>query len=207
MIDEDNQMGPQVTQIRTMLPEEMQILLFSATWPDHVERFAKSMVPRANHIKVQKEDLTLATITQTYINVGEDKGRKFQQLCDLYGALNVGQSIIFVNTRAMAFDLAKRMKEEGHTVSLICGTQTTGPETIDITCRDRIMGEFRTGVTKVLIATDVLSRGIDVPAVTLVVNYDIPVEYQEGTRKDFWPADGATYLHRTGRTGRFGMRG
>lgn len=202
MIDEDNQMGPQVMGIRHLLPEDLQVLLFSATWPEHVEKFAKKMVPRANTIKVQKEDLTLTTIKQTYIDVGDDQRKKTQVLMDLYGALNVGQSIIFVNTRHMAFELAKSMKDEGHAVTLICGTQKTGGEQIDISYRDKIMTQFRNGVTKVLISTDVLSRGIDVPAVTLVVNYELPNAWTRRNEPDF-----ETYMHRIGRTGRFGLKG
>merc|ERR1712228_467678 len=101
----------------------------------------------------------------------------------------------------MAFELAKMMKAEGHAVSLICGTQKTGPEKVDVGYRDHVMSEFRTGVTKVLIATDVLARGIDVPAVTLVVNYELPMSW-----RDSGP-EYETYLHRIGRTGRFGLRG
>merc|ERR1712003_175287 len=97
------------------------------------------------------------------------------------------------------------MKAEGHAVSLIVGTQKdrNGPEKIDHAYRDRIMSEFRSGVTKVLISTDVLARGIDVPAVTLVVNYDLPVQHhgQHGTPSY------ETYMHRIGRTGRFGLKG
>merc|ERR1712070_672299 len=149
---------------------------------------------------VQKEDLTLNTITQTFIDVGDDQQKKLTQLSDLYGAMNVGQSIIFVNTRNKAFELAKLMKAEGHSVSLICGTQKTGPEQVDHAYRDKVMGEFRSGVTRVLIATDVLARGIDVPAVTLVVNYELPMA--RNRKPEF-----QTYIHRIGRTGRFGLRG
>lgn len=202
MIDEDNQMGPQVLQIRQMLPQDLQVLLFSATWPDRVDMFASRMVPRPNKIKVKKEDLTLDTIKQTFIDLGGDASKKSAQLSDLYGALNIGQSIIFVNTRQVAFELAQWMKDGGHAVSLICGTQKTGPERIDVSYRDRIMSEFRSGVTKVLIATDVLARGIDVPAVTLVVNYDLPVQYGRYGDPDY-----ETYQHRIGRTGRFGRKG
>mmetsp|Transcript_46113 Transcript_46113/g.83409 ORF Transcript_46113/g.83409 Transcript_46113/m.83409 type:complete len:228 (+) Transcript_46113:2-685(+) len=184
------------------MPAEVQVLLFSATWPDHVERFAKSMVPNASRITVLKEDLTLTTITQTFIDVGDDARKKATQLSDLYGAMNVGQSVIFVNTRHMAFELAKMMKAEGHSVSLICGTQKTGPEQIDVAYRDRIMSQFREGVSKVLIATDILSRGIDVPAVTLVVNYELPMQFRSRSTPEF-----ETYMHRIGRTGRFGLKG
>lgn len=200
MIDEDNQMGPQVLQIKNLLPSEIQVLLFSATWPDHVDKFARNMAYNPYRVTIQKEDLTLNTITQTYIDVGDDPKKKVNTLSDLYGAMNIGQSIIFVNTRTMAFELAKMMKAEGHAVSLICGTQKTGPEKVDVGFRDRVMEEFRTGVTKVLISTDVLSRGIDVPAVTLVINYELPMGRNRQPECE-------TYIHRIGRTGRFGLRG
>merc|ERR1712232_824540 len=83
----------------------------------------------------------------------------------------------------------------------ICGTQTTGEERMDPALRDQVMDEFRNCVTRVLIATDVLSRGIDVPQVTLVVNYELPVNYTDRG------VDMETYLHRVGRTGRFGLKG
>ena len=100
-----------------------------------------------------------------------------------------------------AFELAQRVKDQGHAVSLICGTQTSSGEEgkMDPAERDRVMGEFRSGVTKVLIATDVLSRGIDVPQVTLVVNYELPLQWRQVNME--------TYLHRVGRTGRFGLKG
>jgi len=178
---------------------------FSATWPERVSQFAKKMVPDAYSITVRKEDLTLTTITQTWVLV--EKDRKAAQLSDLYAALCVGQSIIFVNTRWQAFELAKMMKAEGHTVSLICGTQTEGPERVDIDYRDSVMAEFRSGVTKVLIATDVLARGIDVPACTLVVNYDLPTIYGGSARGSNRLVNHETHVHRIGRTGRFGLQG
>lgn len=204
MLDESNTMGTQVVQIKKMLPLHLQVLLFSATWPDRVDFFARTMVPRANRIMVQKQELTLDTIMQTFIHVGEDSRLKFKTLCDLYGALNIGQSIIFVNSRESGFTLAKKMKAEGHSVTLICGTQrdSNSVEKIDEAQRDRIMVEFRTGITKVLIATNVLARGIDVPAVTLVVNYEVPTVYGGRGSPCY-----ETYMHRIGRTGRFGLKG
>merc|ERR1712113_320177 len=98
------------------------------------------------------------------------------------------------------------MQREQHSVSLICGTQKTGPEKIDESYRGRVMAEFRGGVTRVLLATDVLARGIDVPAVTLVVNYELPRSSDNWSRREPEP-DYETYIHRIGRTGRFGLRG
>jgi len=202
MIDEKQQMGPQVLQIKQLMPDDVQVLLFSATWPERVADFAHTIVPQASHIRILKEELTLSTIMQTFIDVGDDDWKKLTQLSELYAAMNIGQSIVFVNTRIRAFDLAKAMKDQGHSVSLICGTQKgNGPEQVDHAYRDKVMHEFRTGVTKVLIATDVLSRGIDVPAVTLVINYQLPVAQNRSE------ANLETYMHRIGRTGRFGLKG
>jgi len=200
MLDQDNQMGPQVTGIRKMAPSDLQVLFFSATFPDDVREFAENLVPRAFNIKVKKTELTVSSVQQVCMQCGDDND-KFEKLSGLYGALNVGQSIIFVNARRKAFDLANKMRSVGHSVSLICGTQEQGSERMDPALRDKVMDEFRAGVTRVLIATDVLSRGIDVPQVTLVVNYELPVSFVDRG------AGMETYLHRVGRTGRFGLRG
>jgi len=200
MLDQENAMGPQVTQIRRLLPDDLQVLFFSATYPDDVRSFAEHLVPRAFSIKVKKTDLTVSSVSQMYLPCIDDHD-KFQKLTSLYGAMNVGQSVVFVNQRNKAFSLAKAMRDAGFAVSLICGTQAQGQEKMDPALRDEVMGQFRSGVTRVLIATDVLSRGIDVPQVTLVVNYELPKNFVGGG------ADMETYLHRVGRTGRFGLRG
>jgi len=200
MLDQENQMGPQVTQTRRFMGADIQVLFFSATYPDDVRDFAENLVPRALSIKVRKTDLTVSSVAQMYMKCWDDND-KLGKLSALYGAMNISQSIIFVNQRKKAFSLAQSMRSAGHAVSLICGTQTSGEERMDPALRDTVMEEFRSGVTRVLIATDVLARGIDVPQVTLVVNYQMPISYH--TRG----VDMETYLHRVGRTGRFGLRG
>jgi len=202
MLDEANQMGSQVIQIRQFLPDQdnIQVLFFSATYPDEVRDFAESQAPKSYSIVVKKEELTLTCVKQLYVNC-ESQWDKFDKLVNLYAAMNVGQSVVFVNRRKTAFELAKWMKEKGFPVSLICGTQLTGQEWMDPALRDNVMDEFRNNVTRVLIATDVLSRGIDVPQVTLVVNYELPINYHTGG------VDMETYIHRVGRTGRFGLKG
>jgi superfamily II DNA/RNA helicase len=96
-------------------------------------------------------------------------------------------------TVATAKDLCNRMRAGGYTVSLLHGKMQE-------TDRDAVMSDFRTGKTSVLITTNVLARGIDVLSVTLVINYDIPLNRRN-------KADPETYLHRIGRTGRFGRKG
>lgn len=200
MLDQENQMGSQVQTVRSFMPKDCQVLFFSATYPDEVRHFANSLAPAAVSIQVKKTELTVSSVAQMYVKChGDDE--KLEKLKEMYAAMNVGQSIVFVNRRQKAFALAKDMRSAGHAVSLICGTQTEGEERMDPALRDQIMGEFRRGITKVLISTDVLSRGIDVPQVTLVVNFEMPVNYH------FRGADFETYLHRVGRTGRFGLKG
>ena len=205
MISPENNMGVQVSNIRSLLNPKVQTLLFSATYPESVRRFAHQIVPKAAKIEVKTTDLTLSTIWQVWMESSAETP-KFKILSDLYAIMNVGQSIIFVNSRNTAFDLAKKMKDEGHSVSLICGSSRSanGQETVDPKMRDQVLDEFRSGVSKVLIATDVLARGIDVPAVTLVINYELPINYEGPDRKG---VNFETYLHRIGRTGRFGQKG
>eukprot|EP00916_Digyalum_oweni_P026379 GHVL01043353.1.p1 GENE.GHVL01043353.1~~GHVL01043353.1.p1 ORF type:complete len:380 (-),score=59.39 GHVL01043353.1:144-1283(-) len=195
----ETQQGPQFIEIRKFFTQRLQCVMFSATWPDNVRHFAKAQVPNADRITVKKEQLTLDSIHQMYMICNE--AEKYRILTDLYGALSIGQSVVFVNTKKSAHDLSQHLRNEGYSVSLICGTQNTSSnEKMDVNTRDKVMAEFREGSTKVLVATDVIARGIDVPAVTFVVNCDIPVTRQGGAEME-------TYLHRIGRTGRFGLKG
>eukprot|EP00923_Selenidium_pygospionis_P049419 GHVN01085114.1.p1 GENE.GHVN01085114.1~~GHVN01085114.1.p1 ORF type:complete len:615 (+),score=149.28 GHVN01085114.1:135-1847(+) len=204
MINPDNNMGGQVSQTRRCFNQDIQILLFSATYADNVAQFADRIIPRGAKIELRREDIALDTIAQFYISGINTPSAKLQQLFDLYSALTVGQSVIFVNTRQSGFDIAHKMSEAGYAVSLICGSDQGNknmPESMDHETRERVMEEFRSGVTKVLIATDVLARGIDVPQVTLVINLNLPMNRRSGG------VDFETYIHRIGRTGRFGLKG
>ncbi|KAJ1606022.1 Dbp5p-like eIF4A-1-family RNA SFII helicase [Cryptosporidium canis] len=211
MIDHRNMMASQVGQIRKFFRQNLQILLFSATYHEEVRQFAEKIVPNANKIQVKKEELTLDTIQQFYV-ICNDDADKLSFLSDLYACMSIGQSIIFVNTRKTAFSVAESMRKEGHAISVICGTQSNTGEKLDHGVRDQVMDSFRTGESKVLIATDVLSRGIDVPQVTLVVNFDIPIRFESANSTGIGSSssiqvENETYLHRIGRTGRFGLNG
>jgi len=206
MLNQENQMGKDVSNTRKALPQSVQVLFFSATYPDEIREFAKRITPGAAKITVENVNLAVSAIQQMWLECRDDNV-KYEMLKELYGCLNVGQSIIFVNSRKTGIALAQRMKSDKHSVSLICGTQKTGPEQIDPAKRDEIMLQFRQGVTKVLIATDVLARGIDIQAVTLVINYELPLKWEQGVSRDNQEVDGENYLHRVGRTGRFGMKG
>ncbi|KAL6759166.1 P-loop containing nucleoside triphosphate hydrolase protein [Haematococcus lacustris] len=173
----------------------MQLLLFSATFNDNVKQFAMQIAPKANHVFVAKEELSLDVIAQ-YIVRCPDVSAKTRVLKEMIfpNCEKLGQTIIFVRTREAARQLHKAMEADGYKCTSITGE-------MEHSQRDATVQEFRDGVTKILIATDVLSRGFDVSQVTLVINYDVPVERDQRT-----PAY-ETYLHRIGRSGRFGRKG
>ena len=173
----------------------VQILLFSATFNDRVKAFAMKVVPDANQVFVPRESLSLDVIKQYRVACP----RPLDKLTVLKDMIfpqceKLGQTIIFVRTRETARQLHAAMEGEGHKCTSIEGG-------MDKDARDRVVREFRAGTTKVLISTDVLSRGFDVTQVTLVVNYDVPTE------RDFRTPAYETYLHRIGRSGRFGRKG
>jgi ATP-dependent RNA helicase DDX19/DBP5 len=194
-----------------MLPKVDQILLFSATFPDGVMKYAQQFSPGANEIKLKRDELTVGGIKQMYMDCPSDEG-KYDILASLYGLMTIGSSIIFVKVskpitakqkprlsriqkRETASRIAARLQQDGHKVVAV-HSAFEGQE------RDSIVEEFRQGKAKVLITTNVLARGIDVSSVSMVINYDIPMK----GRNDAEP-DPETYLHRIGRTGRFGRVG
>lgn len=191
MLDQQS-LGDKCTRIKRMLPRSTQIVLFSATFADDVREYAEKFVPEANSLELKHEELNVDAITQLYMDC-DSEAHKFNCLCELYGLLTIASSIIFVQTKKTADELYFKMKKEGHAVSVLHGSLETSE-------RDRLIDDFREGRSKVLITTNVLARGIDIPTVTMVVNYDMPFD------KAGKP-DPATYLHRIGRTGRFGRRG
>jgi len=137
-------------------------------------------------ILVKKAELTLEGIKQFYIAV-EKEDWKLDTLSDLYETVTITQAVIFCNTRKKVDWLTDKLGQRDFTVSAMHGDMDQGQ-------RDLIMKEFRSGSSRVLIATDLLARGIDVQQVSLVINYDLP-------------ANRENYIHRIGRGGRFGRKG
>jgi len=176
----------QIYDIFQALNGKVQVGLFSATMPadalEITEKFMKSPV----RILVKRDELTLEGIKQFYINV-EKEDWKLDTLCDLYEPLNIAQAVIFCNTRRKVDWLTDKMRSRDFTVSSTHGD-------IGQKERDVILNEFRTGSSRVLITTDLLARGIDVQQVSLVINYDLPRNLEN-------------YIHRIGRSGRFGRKG
>ena len=176
----------QIYAIFTTLPKNVQVGLFSATMPDEALEITHRFMTNPVKILVQRAELTLEGIKQFYINV-ESEGNKLDTLCDLYDTLNITQAVIFCNTRRKVDWLTDKMRTKQFTVSSTHG---------DISQRERdvILEEFRSGSSRILITTDLLSRGIDVQQVSLVINYDLPHNLE-------------SYIHRIGRSGRFGRKG
>lgn len=191
MLDEADEMlsrgfKDQIYDIFQLLPPKLQVGVFSATLPPEALEITRKFMNKPVRILVKRDELTLEGIKQFYVNVEKEEW-KLETLCDLYETLAITQSIIFANTRRKVDWLTDKMTERDHTVSATHGD-------MDQNARDVIMREFRSGSSRVLITTDLLARGIDVQQVSLVINYDLPTQPEN-------------YLHRIGRSGRFGRKG
>eukprot|EP00558_Chaetoceros_sp_UNC1202_P009903 CAMPEP_0197235852 /NCGR_PEP_ID=MMETSP1429-20130617/3176_1 /TAXON_ID=49237 /ORGANISM="Chaetoceros sp., Strain UNC1202" /LENGTH=409 /DNA_ID=CAMNT_0042694551 /DNA_START=32 /DNA_END=1261 /DNA_ORIENTATION=+ len=176
----------QIYDIFKFLPETVQVCLFSATMPLEVLEVTHRFMREPVRILVKKDELTLEGIKQFYIAVDREDW-KLDTLCDLYETLTITQAIIYCNTRRKVDWLREEMQNRDFTVSCMHGD-------MDQRERDIIMREFRSGSSRVLITTDLLARGIDVQQVSLVINFDLPTNREN-------------YIHRIGRSGRFGRKG
>lgn len=178
-----------VEQLKTIIgsiPQNTQICLFSATMPPDAIDITTNFLRNPTMVLVEKEKLSLDIIKQFYIYVQEEKW-KLITLCDIYKSISINQAMIYVNTKDRAIDLQKELIDKNFTVSVIHSK-------IPPIERTQVMENFRKGVTRILISTDLLARGIDIEQVSVVVNYDLPRNRQH-------------YLHRIGRSGRFGKKG
>jgi len=176
----------QIYDVFKFLPEKVQVCLFSATMPLEVLEVTQRFMRDPIRILVKRDELTLEGIKQFFIAVEREEW-KLDTLCDLYETLTITQAIIYCNTRRKVDWLTEKMSSRDFTVSAMHGD-------MDQRERDLIMREFRSGSSRVLITTDLLARGIDVQQVSLVINYDLPTNREN-------------YIHRIGRSGRFGRKG
>jgi ATP-dependent RNA helicase DDX19/DBP5 len=180
--------------IKKAMPSTCQSLLFSATFPDEVVKFADKMVHKPDKILIESEEsLVLDVIKQLWIDTREYQGGKLEFLADIYSLMTIGQSIVFVKTKKNADMVHQTLSDAGYT----CSVLHAGLESEQ---RDATMQAFRNGESNVLITTNVLARGVDIDNVCMVINYDVPTDKNDGP-------DFETYLHRIGRTGRFGKKG
>ncbi len=173
-------------QIVNYLPETTQICLFSATLPEETLKTSMLFLRNPIRLLIPKEELSLKLIYQYFVDV-KDENNKFDTLIDLYTSLSIGQCIIYCNNKNKVNRLKIDLDNAGHQSVAIHG----GMETHE---RNEVMKKFRLGTCRLLITTDLLARGIDVQQVGFVINYDIPTDTE-------------CYLHRIGRSGRFGKKG
>ena len=171
--------------ILTDTPPTRQTVMFSATMPKAIMEIAKNFQKNAEIIKVVRKELTVKNIEQYYYEVRPKN--KNELLCRLIDIYNPRLSVVFCNTKRQVDELISELKGRGYFADGIHGDMKQAQ-------RDRVMADFRSGKTEILIATDVAARGIDVDDVDVVFNYDLP-------------QDEEYYVHRIGRTGRAGREG
>ncbi len=192
ILDEADQMLEDLfaEQIKAILdnkyPSTTRLALFSATMPQNVLEVAESYLNNPVRILLPPDEVTLDGIKQFYIGLDREDW-KLPTLLDLYQQIAVNQALIYVNKRQKAEWLAKQLASQGFTLEYIHGE-------MDVAERKKRMEDFRSGQVRVLISTDLLARGIDVQQVSLVVNYELPIQREN-------------YVHRIGRSGRYGKKG
>ena len=171
--------------ILSALPEERQTVMFSATMPREIVDLANRFLNDPAIVRVAKKELTVPEITQYYYDVRPN--RKTEVLCRLLDLYEPKLSVVFCNTKRKVDELVDELKSRGYYAEGLHGDLSQAQ-------RDRVMGSFRKHLTEILVATDVVARGIDVEDIDAVFNYDIP-------------QDDEYYVHRIGRTGRAGKSG
>ncbi|KAI9283489.1 ATP-dependent RNA helicase DHH1 [Umbelopsis sp. AD052] len=176
--------SPIVEQLISYFPKDRQIMLFSATFPMIVKSFKDKFLVKPYEINLMDE-LTLRGVTQYYAFVEEKQ--KVHCLNTLFSKLQINQSIIFCNSTNRVELLAKKITELGYSCFYSHARMLQSH-------RNRVFHDFRNGVCRNLVCSDLLTRGIDIQAVNVVINFD-------------FPKNAETYLHRIGRSGRYGHLG
>ena len=175
---------PQIEMILKFVPKDHQTLLFSATLPQNILRISDRYLSKPERISTGATSVPIAKIKQETLQVFKEN--KYDELIDQFLARK-GSILVFVKTKRGADKMVKKLKEEGHSADAIHGDLRQSK-------RDRVINSFRKGLKRILIATDVAARGLDIPLIQHVINYDLPQV----------PED---YVHRIGRTARAGSEG
>ena len=176
----------QMYKIFQLMPNNIQVGLFSATLPPELESLTSKFMRHPFKITVKAEQLTLQGIAQYFISVDGDD-QKYGVLKDLFSTLNLSMTIIYCNSTRRVDDLTDALTEDKFPCKKIHGKMDAGE-------RKTNHRDFRSGATRVLVTSDLFARGIDIQQVSIVINFDIP-KCQH------------TYLHRIGRSGRWGRKG
>ena len=176
----------QVYNIFQYLNKDVQVALFSATLPPYINSITSKLMRDPVRVSVKVEQLTLEGISQYFVGVEDDR-QKYSTLKDLYSYISMSQCIIYCNSLKRVSDLYDAMMEDGFPVCRI----HSGMEKDE---RENAFSDFRTGKYRVLISSNVTARGIDIQQVSVVINFDVSKDVH-------------TYLHRIGRSGRWGRKG
>ncbi|MBF0334961.1 MAG: DEAD/DEAH box helicase [Alphaproteobacteria bacterium] len=174
-----------VRKIVAAVPAKRQTMLFSATMPQEVTALANSLMSDPVRVEVTPPSTTVERIEQRVMFVTRDDKRHL--LVNLLKAEGVGRAIVFTRTKHGANRVAEQLCKMGVPADAIHGNKSQN-------ARQRALGDFRSGVLRTLVATDIAARGIDVDGITHVINFDLPVEPE-------------AYVHRIGRTARAGAAG
>ncbi len=191
IIDEADNMANEkdcieLNKLINQIPASAQKILISATLTHSVFKITDRIMKNPIKILLKNSDVSVDLISQFYIDV-EVEENKFDVFIDIYNLISTTQAIIFCNTIRKVEWLAEQLKEQNFSITTIHGKMTQQE-------RNNIVQEFRDGKTRLLLTTDLLARGIDVPQVNLVICFDTP-------------PDKETYIHRIGRCGRFDKKG
>lgn len=182
----DNNVNKDIYKIISNIGSDTQKILISATLNNYVFSISEKFLDNPIKILLKKTEIAVDLISQFYID-SEIEEYKFDVLLDLYNILSTTQAIIFCNTIRKVDWLSKELTEKNFAITAIHSKMSQEE-------RNLIVNEFRDGKTRLLLTTDLLARGIDIPQVNLVINYDLPINKE-------------TYIHRIGRCGRFGKKG
>jgi len=175
-----------IHDIIQQVDKSTQICLFSATIPDEILELTDKFMNEPERVLVKKEALTLEGIQQFFVNVKHNDW-KYDVITDLYDTINVGQCIIYLNSKNKIEEVYDKLNKDNFPVGYITGDRSVQE-------RNNVMEEFRSGTLRILLSSDLLARGIDIQQLSLVINFDLPREKE-------------TYIHRIGRSGRYGRKG
>ncbi len=175
----------EIKMILKRLPTKRQTLLFSATLDDAIFKLSQTLLSQPEVVEVHDRNSVAEPVEQVVYNIDEDRKREF--LSYLIGSKNWQQVLVFTRTKQGADALAKEMKKDGLETESIHGDKSQG-------ARERALNDFKEGKLRVLVATDVAARGLDIRQLKYVVNYEMPYIAED-------------YIHRIGRTGRAGEAG
>jgi ATP-dependent RNA helicase RhlE len=174
-----------VKKVAEMMPQEKQTVMFSATMSKGVRNLASGLLNKPKQVEAARENTVAETIDHRVLHVKQKDKQKL--LSHLLDDPALSKAIIFTRTKSMADRLCESLREKGHKTDTIHGDRQQ-------VARQRVLRSFRNSDIKLLVATDVAARGIDVSDISHVINFDMPLE-------------GDAYVHRIGRTGRAGQSG